>query len=81
MIYAQIKGGGKLHIAMQPGEHDQNGRVVMAGELSYPICGTPMKEGSSYRMTCNLPLAHACKRCCAVSDRWSAAQRQRRNVA
>lgn len=71
MIYAQIKGGRKLHIAMQPGEADKNGRTICVGELSYPICGTPMKEASSYRMTCNLPLGHACKRCVAVYDRWS----------
>lgn len=77
MIYAQIKSGRKLHIAMQPGEYDQNGRVVMAGELSYPICGAPMKEASSYRMTCNLPLAHACKKCCEVSDMWAKAKRSR----
>lgn len=63
MIYAQIKAGQKLHIAMQRGEFDQNGRTVLAGELSYPICGQPMKEASSYRMTINVPLGNACKKC------------------
>lgn len=73
MIYAQIKSGRKLHLALEPGEADQNGKIAPAGRLSYPICGTPMKEGASYRMTCNLPLAHACRRCRAVASRWQCA--------
>ena len=72
MIYAQIKSGRKLHLAAEPGEHDQNGRIVLAGNLSYPICGQPMKEASSYRMTINVPLANACKKCSATYQRWSA---------
>lgn len=63
MIYAQIKSGQKLHLAMKPGEHDRHGRIVESGYLSYPICGQSMKEASSYRMTINMPLGNACKRC------------------
>lgn len=70
MIYAQIKSGRKLHLAMQPGEMDRRGNVVRAGYLSAPICGTPLRE-SGYRMTCNLPLNHSCRRCVAVRNRMS----------
>jgi hypothetical protein len=60
MIYAQIKSGQKLHLACEPGE-EHAGEVVRAGFLSRPICGQHMT--GNYRMTCNLPLAHSCKRC------------------
>jgi hypothetical protein len=63
MIYAQIRAGRKMHIACEPGE-EWKGEVVRKGYLSAPICGQPMK--SSYRMTCNLPLANACKKCRAA---------------
>lgn len=66
MIYAQIKSGRKLHLAMQPGE-EFRGEVIRAGQISTPICGQPM--GDRYRMTINLPLAHACKKCVAVANR------------
>jgi hypothetical protein len=84
MIYAQIKAGRKLHYAMQPGEYDRHGRIVMADELSRPICGTPMNT-DTYRMTCNVSLAHACQRCRAIAARWavarSAATRRQRKSA
>lgn len=69
MIYAQIKSGRKLHLAMEPGECDPHGRTVEHGRLSYPICGQPMKEASSYRMTINVPLGNACKKCRATIKR------------
>lgn len=64
MIYAQIKGGNKLHLACEPGE-EYHGEVVRAGYVSAPLCGTPAFIGA-YRMTINLPLANACKNCLRV---------------
>lgn len=66
MIYAQIKSGRKLHLACEPGE-EVRGEIVRAGFLSRPICGQHM-EGN-YRMTINVPLANACKKCVATSRR------------
>jgi hypothetical protein len=66
MIYAQIKSGRKLHLACQAGE-EWNGEIVRAGSLSRPICGQHM-EGN-YRMTINVPLGNACKKCRAAYDR------------
>lgn len=64
MIYAQIKSGSKLHLACEPGE-EYRGEVIRKGFLSKPLCGQPAPNG--YRMTVNLPLAHACKRCQRVA--------------
>lgn len=61
MIYAQIKSGAKLHLACEAGE-ETRGEIIRYGFISAPICGTPAFKGS-YRMTCNLPLANACKNC------------------
>lgn len=65
MIYAQIKSGRKLHLAMQAGE-EFKGEVIRAGQISKPICGQP---ADSYRMTINMPLGHACKKCRAMAAR------------
>jgi len=54
MTYAQIKSGGKLHLAFDAEEM-----------VSQPICG---QHADGYRMTINVPLAHACKRCQAVFE-------------
>jgi hypothetical protein len=62
MIYAQIAGGLKLHLAYEPGEGLDDAHLIRAGTLSAPLCGTPRFIGQ-YRMTCNMPLAHACKTC------------------
>jgi hypothetical protein len=59
VIYAQISSGQKLHLAYEPGEGHRE--IVRAGFLSWPLCGRPMQ--GNYRMTCNLPLANACKNC------------------
>ena len=63
MIYAQVKGGQKLHLAYEAGE-GKDGHVVRDGYLSDPLCGRPAPDG--YRMTINAPLANACKRCLRV---------------
>lgn len=68
MIYAQIKAGRKLHLVCEAGEEDR-GSIVRYGYLGAPLCGQQM-EGN-YRMTCNLPLANACKKCRAAYARRS----------
>ena len=50
MRYAQIKEGNKLHLVF---ESD--------GYISAPLCGKHFD--GHYRMTINVPLAHACKNC------------------
>ncbi len=61
MRYAQIASGQKLHLVCEPGEETPTGHIVRAGYLSHPICGRDASDG--YRMTINVPLAHACKNC------------------
>lgn len=65
MRYAQIRSGQKLHLVFEPGEGWERRQLVPAGRLSQPICGMVAKHG--YRMTINVPLAHACKRCIRVA--------------
>lgn len=65
MIYAQIKSGRKLHLVCEAGEEDR-GSVVRYGYLGAPLCGQSM-EGN-YRMTINLPLANACKKCIGLRN-------------
>lgn len=60
MIYAQIKGGRKLHLACEPGE-EFRGEIIRAGYISRPICGQPWD--GHYRMTINVSLGEACKKC------------------
>ena len=69
MIYAQIKSGRKLHLVCEGGEEDR-GSVVKYGYLGAPLCGQPM-EGN-YRMTINVPLGNACKRCRLVYNKRAA---------
>ena len=66
MIYAQVKGGQKLHLACEPGE-EFRGAIIRAGFLSRPICGRRM-EGD-YRMAINVPLANLCGNCKRVAER------------
>jgi len=61
MIYAQVSGGNKLHLACEAGEVYW-GKVIRDGCISAPLCRTPAFRGN-YRMTINVPLAHACKNC------------------
>ncbi len=51
--YAQVSGGQKLHIA----EMFADGYVI-----DRAICGQRAHNGT-WRMTINMPLAHACKKC------------------
>lgn len=60
MRYAQIKSGLKLHIVCEAGE-EYRGEVIGPGHLSNPLCGQPVSNG--YRMTVNVPLGHACRKC------------------
>ena len=64
MIYAQVKGGQKLHLAYEAGEGLDDKNLVKAGCVSGPICGRSAPDG--YRMTINVPLGNACKRCLRV---------------
>ena len=64
MVYAQIKGGNKLHLVCEAGE-EYRGEVVRKGYLSNPLCGQRVPS-SGYRMTINVSLAHACKRCVRI---------------
>ena len=64
MIYAQIKSGQKLHLAYEAGEGMDGENLVIAGNISHPICG--IKPLNGYRMTINMPLGNACKRCLRV---------------
>ena len=66
MRYAQIRGGQKLHLVYEPGEGRDDQSLIMAGRLSSPLCGREAPNG--YRMTINVPLAHACHNCLRVYD-------------
>lgn len=68
MIWAQISGGHKLHLALEPGEEDVTGDVVRKGFISAPLCRTPRFDGH-YRMTCNMSLAEGCKNCIRLAKR------------
>lgn len=61
MIYAQIRGGLKLHLVYEAGEGPDEQHLVKAGFLSAPICGHNFD--GNYRMTINMPLGHACMNC------------------
>jgi len=65
MVYAQIKGGLKLHLVYEPGEGPDDAHLVKKGFLSAPLCG--QKVEGNYRMTCNMPLGHSCQRCQRVA--------------
>jgi hypothetical protein len=64
MRYAQIKAGHKLHLVFEPGE-EFRGEVIRSGYVSAPLCGCSAFDGA-YRMTINVPLAHACENCLRV---------------
>lgn len=61
MIYAQVKGGQKLHLAYESGEGPDDQHLVKAGYIGDPICGRSARDG--YRMVINVPLANECKNC------------------
>jgi hypothetical protein len=60
MTYAQFASGQKLHLVCEPGE-EYRGEVIRINQLSWPLCG--LKSRPRYRMTINMPLGNACKRC------------------
>ncbi|MDE2442006.1 MAG: hypothetical protein KGP14_13365 [Betaproteobacteria bacterium] len=62
MIYAQIKSGLKLHLAYEAGEGRDASHLTPTGHVSAPLCGERSFKGQ-YRMTINVPLANACKKC------------------
>jgi hypothetical protein len=62
MIYAQIRSGRKLHLAFEAGEGRSPDKLIPAGRIGAPLCGERIPVGG-YRMTINVPLGHACKRC------------------
>ncbi len=62
MRYAQVASGQKLHLVFEPGEQTFAGDVIRAGYISNPICGRKVPP-KGYRMTINVPLAHACQNC------------------
>lgn len=66
MIWAQIKGSHKLHLAAEAGE-EYRGKVIPWGFISAPLCGTPHFHGS-YRMTINVSLGEPCRNCLRVAD-------------
>lgn len=63
MRWAQVEGGQKLHLVLEPGEQLPGFEMVPAGQVSTPLCG---RAAEHYRMTINVPLANACKNCLRV---------------
>lgn len=53
--YGQAKGGQKLHLVYVSGTN---------AAVSQPLCGRYIPH---YRMTINVPLAHACRNCVRVA--------------
>ena len=66
MRYMQIKSGQKLHLAYEAGEGKDKKNLIEAGFISAPICGRGFSENGGFRMTINVPLGNACKRCLRV---------------
>ena len=66
MRYMQIKSEQKLHLVYEPGEGINPTKLIPAGMISAPICGRGFDDNGNFRMTINVPLANACKRCLRV---------------
>ncbi len=66
MRYMQIKGGQKLHLVYEAGEGRSLDKLMPAGHVSAPICGRGFSDQGRYKMTINVPLANACKRCLRI---------------
>ncbi len=64
MRYAQIKAGQKLHLVFEAGEGWDRQHLVPIDQVSRPLCNR--RFDGHYRMTINVPLAHACKNCLTV---------------
>jgi hypothetical protein len=65
MRYAQIVAGNKLHLVYEAGEGKNRDSLVPAGHMSAPLCNSHFYNGK-FRMTINVPLAHACKNCLRI---------------
>ena len=63
MRYLQVESGQKLHLVYEAGEGPRADSLIPRGRLSAPLCGRGFREDGGYRMTINVPLGHACKRC------------------
>jgi len=61
MRYAQVSGGQKLHLVYEAGEGVDPTNLIPAKRFSSPLCGR--RWNGRYRMTINVPLAHACQNC------------------
>lgn len=66
MIYMQIEGGQKLHLVYEPGEGRDARHLIPAKHVSSPICGRGFDKNGNFKMTINVPLANACKRCLKI---------------
>jgi len=64
----QIKDGQKLHLVYEAGEGKDDQHLVKAGHISSPICGRGFDKNGNYKMTINVPLGHACKRCLKIAN-------------
>lgn len=66
MRYMQIEGGQKLHLVYEAGEGRDAQHLIPANRVSAPICGRGFNKDGGFKMTINVPLANACKRCLKV---------------
>ena len=64
----QIKSGQKLHLVYEPDEGKDEKSLIKAGFIGAPICGRGFSKEGKFRMTINVPLANACKRCLRVNN-------------
>lgn len=67
MTWAQIRGGNKMHLALEAGEALPSGEVIRRGFISAPLCGTRAFRGE-YRMTSNVPWGHSCRNCVRIAN-------------
>jgi len=68
MRYMQIKGGQKLHLVYEAGEGPNSSELIPAGCVSAPVCGRGFDQDGGFRMTINMPLGNACKRCIRIAN-------------
>lgn len=65
MRYAQEYGGQKLHLVREVDPGLNGGNPVE----NVALCGRRPTKRGAWRMTINVPLGHACKRCLRVLRR------------
>jgi len=66
--YMQIQGGQKLHLVYEPGEGPDDQHLIRAGHLSAPICGRGFNKNGGFKMSINVPLGNACKKCLRLRE-------------